>query len=114
MTCVEEDCGGGALRGFQNVGGVHYPRLRMDWTEKSDEELVEQSGLAGFRGGGSYPSPAGFQAQAELSRRLAVELRLTRDELARSGKVMIRLTRALVGLTILLAILTVILLFQEP
>jgi hypothetical protein len=63
-------------------------------------------------GGLAQPNPAGFQAQAELSRRLMVELRETKEQLARSGNMMAWLTGALVVLTALLLVLTLILLFQ--
>lgn len=53
--------------------------------------------------------PRGFQAHAELTRRLTVELRGTRKELNASGATIARLTRRLVGLTAVLVILTVVL-----
>jgi hypothetical protein len=81
----------------------------------SDHDLVKDAGLAGVRGvpgGLAQPDSRGFQAQAELIRRLTEELRATKVALSRSGVRMEWLTKALIGLTVLLAILTAVLVFK--
>ena len=119
----------GAHEGSLTAGGVNVALLacpRVDgsggrkvgdgwWDGADDDQLVEESGLAGVRavsGGLAQPDPRGFQAQAELTRRLTVELRGTRSELKASGSRIERLTWALVGLTGVLVVLTVVLLFR--
>jgi hypothetical protein len=86
-----------------------------DWPNISEETLVEAAGYMGYRhftNRYSQPDPVGFQAQAELLRRLAAELRDTRaaldalrDQSATSGSRMESYTKALIVLTIVLALL---------
>lgn len=88
----------------------------VEWRTLSDDELVEIAGSMGVRaapGGLAQPAPEGFQAQGELLRRLAQELRDTRAELETSGRTMKRLTKWLVVLTVALVVLTVLLVGLE-
>jgi hypothetical protein len=87
------------------------------WESASDDDLVSEAGLSGARTtpGGYVPSdPRGYQAQAELTRRLTFELRETREELHASGSRIARLTWWLVVLTLVLVALTVVLLVRDP
>lgn len=75
------------------------------WESATDAELVDASGLSGTRAvtaGLAMSDPRGFQAHAELTRRLT-------DELRSSGATIATLTRWLVGLTAVLVILTLVL-----
>jgi hypothetical protein len=79
-----------------------------DWATIPDAELVELAGEAGFRGvpgGIRQPSPDGFIAQAELSRRLAEEFRQQRAASDRAAEQLARYTRWLIVLTVVLVVL---------
>lgn len=88
------------------------------WLEVDELTLVDMAGRQGYEykasGATIRPRAEGFRAHAELTRRVAVELRETcaaldslRIETAVSGAKMVRYTRWLIVLTVIVALVGV-------
>jgi len=86
--------------------------MATDWSEHTDHDFVETAGLQGYefepaQNGWRQPEPKGFQAAAELNRRLTVPLRESAASNDANARRMEKYTRALIWLRVALIVLGV-------